>query len=425
MRRALGAVMLAGAALTVSACSDRVGEAQTRGAPPVVPVSIATAEKKGVPMQVDAVGTVQAYSMVGVKSQVAGQIMRVHFREGQDVKRGELLFTIDPRPMEAAVKQSEANVAKDVAQLRQTEASLAQRRAEVTHAEATLARDLAHLENAKVQEERYRQLAEKELIAREQYDQVRTNFSALQATVTADRAAVDNARASARAAEALVENARAAIKANEAMVESARLQLAYTTIRSPMDGRTGNLLGQVGNIVKGNDDGPLVTIAQIRPIYVSFAVPETYLTAIKTYRAQGPLAVQASIDGGQRRVTGTVTFMNNTVDPGTGTIQLKATFPNADSALWPGQFVDVALTLTTEQAVVIPTHAVQAGQQGQTVFVVKPDLTVEPRVVKTGRRLAREIIIEQGVVPGERVVTDGQVRLVPGTRVEIRPPKSP
>jgi multidrug efflux system membrane fusion protein len=264
-----------------------------------------------------------------------------------------------------------------------------------------------------------------ELIGRELNHPGPTNYTAHLAPGGPVGGGVHTPRAAAPAAEALVENARAAITANEAMVESARLQLAYTTIRSPMDGRTGNLLGQVGNVVKANEDSPLVTIAQIRPIYVSFAVPETHLTAIKTYRAQGPLAVQASIDGGQRRVTGTVTFMNNTVDPGTGTIQLKATFPNSDNLLWPGQFVDVALTLTTEQAVVIPTHAVQAGQQGQTVFVVKPDLTVEARTVKTGRRLAREMIIEQGVVPGERVVTDGQLRLVPGARVEIRPTKSP
>jgi membrane fusion protein, multidrug efflux system len=388
-----------------------------------VPVSAATAERRVVPVQVLTVGTVQAYTTVGVKSQVAGQVQQVHFTEGQEVKRGDLLFSIDPRPLEAAVRQAEANVAKDRAQVRQAEAAFAQRQAEVTQALANLERDVAQLDNARVQEQRYATLVEKEFIAREQYDQVRTALAALQATVGADRAAVDNARASARAAEAMVDNARAAIQANEAMVDTARLQLAYTTIRAPMDGRTGNLLVQAGNVVKATEDNPLVVIAQIRPIYVSFAVPEPHLTAIKKYQAEGTLKVESVLDGGQRTIVGAVTFMNNTVDANTGTIQLKATFPNADSALWPGQFVDVALTLTSEQAVLVPTQAVQAGQQGSFVFVVKPDSTVESRPVKVGRRLARELVIEQGVKAGDRVVTDGQLRLVPGARVEIKPQK--
>jgi multidrug efflux system membrane fusion protein len=372
-------------------------------------------------VQVITVGTVQAYTTVGVKSQVAGQIDQVHFTEGQEVRRGDLLFTIDPRPLQAAVRQMEANVAKDRAALRQAEAAFAQRQAEVTQALANLERDQAQLENARVQEQRYAALVAKELVAREQYDQVRTALAALQATVNADRAAVDNARASARAAEAMVDNARAAIQANEATVETARLQLAYTTIRAPMDGRTGNLLVQGGNVVKSTEDNPLVVIAQIRPIYVSFAVPEQHLTAVKKYRAEGALKVEAVLDGGRRSVVGAVTFMNNTVDASTGTIQLKATFPNTDNALWPGQFVDVALTLTSERAVLVPTQAVQAGQQGPYVFVVKPDSTVESRSVKVGRRLARELVIEQGVQAGEQVVTDGQLRLVPGARVEIKP----
>ena len=415
------AALLTAAVLGLTACSESPSGAQARPGPPAaVPVGAATVEQRTVPVQVTTVGTVQAYTTVGVKSQVAGQIQQVHFAEGQEVKRGDLLFTIDPRPLEAAVRQTEANVAKDRAQLRQAEAALAQRHAEVTQALANLERDVAQLDNARVQEQRYAQLLKKELVAREQYDQVRTALTALQATVEADRAAVENARASAQAAAAMVDNARAAIQANEAMVETARLQLAYTSIRAPMDGRTGNLLVQGGNVVKSNEDNPLVVIAQIRPIYVSFAVPEQHLTAIKKYRSAGALKVEAMLDG-QRAVVGAVTFMNNTVDPTTGTIQLKATFLNTDNALWPGQFVDVALTLTSEQAVVVPTQAVQAGQQGSYVFVVKPDLTVESRPVKVGRRLAREVVIEQGLKAGERVVTDGQLRLVPGARVEIKP----
>lgn len=425
MRRLVGSlVLVAAAALASAGCSDRAGGAPPAAAPAAVPVGVATVERKMVPLQVVTVGNVQAYTTVGVKSQIAGQITKVHFTEGREVKRGDLLFTLDPRPFEASLRQNEANVAKDVAQRRQAEAALGQRGAEVTQALANLERDLAQMENARVQEQRYRDLAKKEFIAREQYDQVRTNFAALQAVVQASRAAVENARASARAAEAAVENAQAAIKGNEAMVESARLQLAYTAIRAPMDGRTGNLLAQVGNVVKSGEDAPLVVIVQVQPIYVSFSVPEQQLTAINSYRARGTLTVEARIDGGRRTAAGTLTFVNNTVDPTTGTIQLKATFPNADDALWPGQFVDVVLMLASEAAVVVPAEAVQAGQQGSFVFVVKPDLTVESRRVKVGRRLPRELVIEEGLQAGERVVTDGQLRLVPGARVEIKPPRS-
>ncbi|HEY7650267.1 MAG TPA: efflux RND transporter periplasmic adaptor subunit, partial [Methylomirabilota bacterium] len=388
MSGARGVLGVLAVVLLAAGCSDRPGNAQTRPAPAAaVPVGVATAERKPVPIKVVAVGNVQAYTTVGVKAQVGGQIVQVSFKEGQEVAKGDLLFTIDQRPLEATVRQMEANVARDRAALRQMEAAVAQKQAEVTQALANLERDLAQMDNARLQDERYRELMKRELIAREQYDAVRTNFAALQATVQADRAAVENAKASARAAEAMVDNAKASIAANEATVETARLQLAYTTIRAPMSGRTGNLLVQAGNVVKGNDDNPLVVIAQVRPIYVSFSVPEQYLSDIKRFRAQGDLKVEAAIDGGARRAVGTLTFVNNTVDPTTGTIQLKATFANGDNVLWPGQFVDVALTLSTEQAVVVPAQAIQAGQQSTFVFVVKPDLTVESRPVKAGRRL--------------------------------------
>ena len=425
MKCVLGALGFLGAVLSAAGCSDRPGSAQTPPAPsPAVPVGVATVERKPVPLKVVAVGNVQAYTTVSLKAQVAGQIVQVHFKEGQEVARGDLLFTLDQRPLQASVRQMEANVAKDRAQLRQMEAAVAQKQAEVTQALANVERDLAQLDNARAQEERYRELMRRDLVAREQYDQIRTNFSALQATVQAGRAAVENAKAAALATEAMVENAQAAIAANEAMVDTARLQLAYTTIRAPMDGRTGNLLVLAGNVVKGNDDNPLVVIAQVRPIYVSFSVPEQHLTDIKRFLAQGSLQVEAALDRGTRRAVGALTFVNNTVDPSTGTIQLKATFANADNALWPGQFVDVGLTLTTEQAVVVPAQAVQAGQQGPFVFVVKPDLTVESRPVKVGRRLGGELVVEQGLAGGERVVTDGQLRLIPGARVEIKPAKA-
>jgi multidrug efflux system membrane fusion protein len=424
MRRvgiALALVMLVAAAV---GCSDRASGTPPAAKAPPVPVLAADAVRRDVPLDVGVIGTVQALTTVGVKSQVSGQVVKVNFTEGQDVKAEQLLFTIDPRPFEAALAQAQANVGRDTAQMRQAEAAHAQRLAEVQQAIANLERDQAQLENARVQEKRYKTLVDKELVAREQYDQFRTNLSALEATVQADRAAVENVRAAAQAALAGVENARAVIRADEALVETAKLNLGYTTIRAPMEGRTGNLMLQAGNVVKANDDNPMVVIAQIHPIYVSFAVPQQHLSAIKQYNAAGPLTVRATPPGAAKATVGRLTFLNNTVDPTTGTIQLKGTFDNADNVLWPGQYVEVVLTLTNESAVVVPSQAVQPGQQGPYVFVVKPDLTVQPRPVALGRRLATDTIITKGLAPGERVVTDGQLRLVPGSRVEIKPPKA-
>jgi multidrug efflux system membrane fusion protein len=418
-------VLLAGTAGV--ACSDRAAgtPAQKGPAPPAVPVTVSEVVQKDVPVQVSAVGNVQAYTTVSVKSQISGQVLAVGFREGQDVKKGDVLFTIDPRPLQAALRQAQANVVRDGAQLRQAEAALVQRRAEVQQAEANVTRDLAQLENARAQERRYRELVDKELIAREQYEQFRTNAAALEATVAADRAAVENARASAQAAQATVENARAVIVADEAMADNARVQLEYTTIRAPMDGRTGNILVQIGNVVKANDDNPMVVITQVRPIYVSFAVPEQYLADINRYGASTRLRVEVTPDRARPPERGELTFVNNTVDASTGTLQIKATFPNEDNALWPGQFLDVLLTLTTEPgALLVPSQAVQPGQRGTFVFVVKPDQTVESRPVKVRRQVAGLSVIESGVAPGERVVTEGQLRLSPGTKVDIKGPKA-
>ena len=418
-----GRLLVLVALLAAAGCSDRASGTQRATAPPV-PVLVAEAVRRDVPLDVSVIGTVQALTTVGVKSQVSGQVVKVNFTEGQDVKAEQLLFTIDPRPFAAALAQAKANVGRDTAQMRQAEAALAQRQAEVQQAMANLERDQAQLENARVQERRYKTLVEKELVARELYDQFRTNLSALEATLNADRAAVENARAAAQAAAAGVENARAVIQADEAMVETANLNVGYTTIRAPMNGRTGNLMLQAGNVVKANEDNPMVVIAQVHPIYVSFAVPQQHLTAIKQYSAAGPVKVRATAPGAAKPAVGRLTFVNNTVDPTTGTIQLKATFDNAENVLWPGQYVDVVLTLTTQPAVVVPSQAVQPGQQGPYVFVVTPDLTVQPRLLELGRRLATETIITKGLAPGERVVTDGQLRLVPGSRVEIKSAKA-
>ena len=395
--RAAGAAFTLAASLLLAGCSeDATGKPSRAPAPPAVPVTAADALEKSVPLQLAAVGNAMAYTSVAIKSQVSGQIVQVHFTEGQDVAKGELLFTIDPRPFEAA--------------LRQAEAALVQRQAEGQQAVANLERDTAQLANARVQERRYRELVERELVAREQYDQFQTSLATMEATVQADHAAVANAQASARAAQALVDNAK--------------LQLAYTTIQAPIDGRTGNVMVQVGNVVKGNDDSPIVVINQVHPIYVSFSVPEQHLGDIKKYRAEGSLRVEVRPPHQtQTLATGALTFINNAVDQTTATIQLKATFPNTDNALWPGQFVDVVLTLTSRAAIVVPSQAIQAGQQGPFLFVVKADQTVESRPVVVGTRLGAETIVEQGLRAGELVVTDGQLRLVPGARVEIKPVK--
>ncbi len=414
----LGLVTLAATACTSKEAPDANAATKPRG----VPVTVGVVEQRDVPISVTAIGNVQAFSTVGVLSQVNGQIMKVHFTEGQDVKEGQLLFTIDPRPFQASLDQAQANVARDQAQLGQAQASAVQREAEVQQADANLARDQAQWENARVQQRRYQELADKQFVAREQADQMRTNAEALAATVRADQAAIANARASLRAAQAAVENAKATVRADEAMVENARLQLAYTHITAPMTGRTGNLLIHEGNVVKANDVGnPMVSINRVHPIYVTFAVPEQYLPQVKQFLAERTLRVETPIPGSDRRAEGELTFVNNTVDPATGMIQLKATFANTENTLWPGQFVNVDLTLTTlRQAVVTPSPAVQVGQTGSFVFVVKPDQTVEMRTVKPARTIGSRTIVEAGLRAGERVVTDGQLRLAPGVKVDIK-----
>ena len=358
-----------------------------------LPVTVGTVVQKTVPVQLRAIGNVQAYSTVTVKSRVAGHIVRVYFKEGEDVKKGDLLFMIDPRPFEAALKQAEANLERDTAQVKQ--------------AEANLARDTVQEKNAKVEAERYKMLFEKGVVARQQYDKFRTDWEALIATLQADRAAKANAEA--------------AVLADKAAVENARLQLSYCSIRSPMDGRTGSLIVQEGNIIKENDAN-LVVIHQITPIYVAFSVPEQYLGEIKKYMTAGKLKVQAIVPNNEASPDeGFISFVDNAVDTSTGTVKLKGNFTNKERRLWPGQFVNVVLTLTTEpNAIVVPSQAIQTGQQGQYVFVVKQDMTVESRSVLVGRTIHGETVIQKGLNPDDKVVTDGQLRLYPGAKVEIK-----
>jgi multidrug efflux system membrane fusion protein len=386
-----------------------------------VPVIVADVIQKTVPVQLRAIGNVQAYSTITVKSIVGGEIRQVHFTEGQNVKKGEFLFTIDPRPFEASLKQAEANLSRDVAQVSQVEADLAKNIALVKQAEANLERDIAQAENAKVEAKRYESLIERQVVSRQQYEQFRTNAEALEATVRADKAAKESAEAAVRSSKAALENARAAVRADQAAVENAKIQLGYCFIRSPIDGRTGNLLVKRGNVIKANDID-LVTINQINPIYVAFSVPEQNLLEIKKYMAGGPLKVEALLPNDASDAEGGVlSFIDNTVDKTTGTILLKGTFINKEKRLWPGQFVNVVLTLATQSdAIIIPSQAVQTGQQGQYVFVLKSDLTVELRSVVVNRILNNESVIDKGLQNGEKVVTDGQLQLVPGAKVEVK-----
>jgi multidrug efflux system membrane fusion protein len=330
------------------------------------PVTVSIAEEKTVPVQLRAVGTVEAYATVSVKAQVGGELTSVHFKEGQCVKTGDPLFTIDPRPFKAQLKQAQANLAKDRAQL----------------------------DHATKQLERNASVVSKGYVSQEQYDQATANVAALKATVQADEAAVENTE----------------------------LQLNYCFISSPIDGCAGEVEVDQGNLVKANDnEKPLAVINQITPIYVSFYIPERFLPEVKKYMASKSLKVEALIPGqAERSVAGALTFLDNAVNPSTGTIQLKGTFPNKDRALWPGQYVNVALTLTSQPgAVVVPSQAVQTGQEGQYVFVVKPDLTVDYRRVEVGRSAGSDVVIKEGVRPGEKVVTDGQLRLTSGSPVKI------
>ncbi|HTC34911.1 MAG TPA: efflux RND transporter periplasmic adaptor subunit, partial [Bryobacteraceae bacterium] len=358
-----------------------------------VPVVVAMVLQRDVPINVDVIGNVEAYSTISVKAQVGGELTKVSFHEGDSVKKGDLLFTIDGRPLEAQLSQAQANLARDTAALSQ--------------AQANLARDVANEKYAQDQATRYRGLFDQGVVSREQTDQMRSSADALAQTVLADKAAI--------------ESARAQIVADKAAVENVQVQLNYTTIQSPINGRTGSIAVKQGNVVAPNTT-ELMTITEVQPIYVTFSVPEAQLGDIKRYMGQGKLPVHAApqADTGIQE-SGFLTFIDNSVDPTTGTIKLKGTFPNEDNKLWPGEFVRVTLGLTTRpHATVVPNQAVQTGQDGQFVYVVKQDRTVEMRPVVTGTRVDQELVIDRGLEPGETVVTEGQLRLTPGSHVQVQ-----
>lgn len=347
------------------------GQQAAGPAMPAVPVVVAQAVKKSVPVEIRAIGNVEAYSNVSIKAQVTGLVTAVHFREGQGVHKGDVLFEIDRRPFEVALQQAEADYA----------------------------RDKAKAQNAHIQAERYAKLFEQGVAPREQYDTARADADSLEATVRSD----------------------------EAAIQKAKLNLEYCTITSPIEGRTGSVLVYPGNLTKANDVPILVVINQLIPIYVNFAVPEQYLADVKKYMAAGTLHVTAQIPnqpGASEQ--GALTFIDNSVDNTTGTIHMKATFHNSERKLWPGQFVTIVLTLTSEpNVIVVPSAAINVSQNGQYVYIVKPDNTAESRAVVTGRTVGGETVVNSGLQPGETVVIDGQLRLVSGARVSFKSGDAP
>jgi membrane fusion protein, multidrug efflux system len=362
-------VVVAGIGLATYYTSDfRAKEARKAPkGPPAVQVTVAPAVQQAMPIRVAAIGNVEAYQTVAVKARVDGQIVAVNFREGQSVAKGEVLFRIDPRPYEAALRQAEANALRDRA-----------------------ARD-----QARSQAKRYQELLDKNFISKEAYAQIRTN----------------------------AETAEATAKASQAALENSRLNLEYCTIYSPLDGYVGKVLLQAGNMVRANDVNPLVVINQVRPIYVNFAIPEQNLPDVRKYQAQAPLPVDVvPTDPGTPSANGELIFIDNAVDPSTGTIRLRAQFENTDATLWPGQFVNVRVQLYEKpDAIVVPSAALQTGPEGQYVYIVGDDLVADVRKVSVERTEGDRAIVS-GLKQGERVVTRGQLRLGPKTRVQIAKP---
>ena len=360
----------------------------------VVPVEIAAATTMDVPVQLKSIGNVESISAVAVRSQVEGTLQAVHFTPGQEVKKGALLFTIDPRPLQAMVAQANANLAKAVAAVDQGRQVLTKDQATATNARTIMRRDATLVEGG--------------VISREEYDNAVAASKSADATVHADQSAIDSLNAAA--------------KAEEANLRNAQVQLSYTVIRAPISGKTGNLVVTTGNLVRAGDTTPLVTITQSSPIYVTFTVPAPDFFRIREYASHAEFRTEVTIpQSSQPPQQGKLSLIDNTVDTTTGTIRLKATFENTDGLLYPGLFTNVVLTLGTQHdAVVIPAQAVQIGQDNSFVYTVKPDMIVEVRNVKTGTTYNDMMVIDDGIKPGEKVVTDGQLRLVPGAAVQAK-----
>jgi multidrug efflux system membrane fusion protein len=364
----VGLLVLAVALLAYFGTEIRANERKAPKGSPAIPVSVAQVTQEVVPFRLQAIGNVEAYSTVAVKARVDGQIVEVGFKEGEEARKGQVLFKIDPRPFEAALRQAEANALRDAA-----------------------ARD-----QARSQEKRYQELLEKNFVSKEAYAQIRTNAAVAEATAGASQAALDNAK----------------------------LNLEYGTIRAPIEGYAGKIQIQMGNLVRANDVNPLVVINQVRPIYVNFSVPEQRLAEVREHMAARQVAVEALAPGSDHAAaSGTLIFVDNAVDPSTGTIRMRARFPNKENLLWPGQFVNVSVRLFEQaDAIVIPSQAVQTGPEGQYVYVVDRNMVVDVRRITVQRTEGERAIVASGLAKGEQVVTQGQLRLGPKTRVQIGVP---
>ncbi len=352
--------------------STRAATENRPSAAPTVPVTVGSAETRDVALYVRGIGAVQAYNTVTVKSRVDGQIMAVNFTEGQEVKAGDPLFEIDPRPFQAALQQAAANKQKDEAQLVSAQADL----------------------------QRYTELVGHGYQTRQIFDQQKAQVAQLQAS----------------------------IKADQAQIDAARLNLQYADIRSPIAGRTGARLVDIGNLVRATDNTGLVSITQLRPIFVTFTLPQDQLGRVRDSAKAGDVEVQAFSENDRERIaSGKLTLIDNSIDAATGTIRLKATFANADEALWPGAFVNVRVVVGVKRnAVTVPARAIQQGPKGPYLFVVKPDKTVEMREVQIVQIDQGVAALEKGLAAGETIVLDGQYRLEPGSKVRFEaPPTKP
>ena len=376
---------------------------------PPAPVTVTEAVMQDVPNYIDAIGKTVAREVVSIQPQVSGRILKIHFTDGANVRKGDLLFTIDTRPFEANVRQAQANVSKDVALKKQ--------------AEANLAKDVAQAKYGEVELKRYRTLVEQGVVSREQYDQAQSNSESLKATVEADRAAVHSADES--------------IKVDTAAVDSAKVELSYCYIHSPIDGRAGQRLVDIGNVVNpggatGNNSGSatsgppsnsLLVIERIDPIYADFTIPQDSLATVQEQMHEGTLKTEVHLPDSDDMIAGQLTFLDNAVQNATGTINLRATIPNTGHQFWPGRFVNIRLVLSTiHGAVLVPATAPQMSAKGSFVYVVKPDSTAEQRPVTLGQRQGDLVVVDQGVQPGERVVVNGQIGVTPGGKVRVEEP---
>jgi multidrug efflux system membrane fusion protein len=377
---------------------------------PPAPVSVTAAVAEDVPTYLDAIGKTVAREVVSIQPQVSGRITKIHFTDGADVKKGQMLFTIDTRPFEANLRQAQANVQKDNALKKQ--------------AEANLAKEVAQAKWGQTQLNRYRSLVEEGIVSREQYEEMRANQDSLNANVGSARAAVNSADET--------------IKVDAAAVESAKVQLSYCSIRAPIDGRAGQRLADVGNVVNpgggsgnsgtsGDTQGggnTLLVIERLDPIYADFTISQDKLVEVQQQMRAGRLRAEVRIpEAGEEPVIGQLTFLNNAVQETTGTVNLRATIPNTGHQFWPGRFVNIRLVLNTiHQAVLVPASAPQMSANGSFVYVVKQDSTAEQRPVSLGQRQGDLVVVENGVAAGERVVTNGQIGVTPGGKVLIQQP---